>query len=97
MGEVEGEIGSPTLATKVRSKSRSYVDKQEPLSLSAPAFLYQSNIDQYLQEKLKIDPSYQIKNWREIVVLRDVYADFHFGQVLGVGTFGLIREAIYIP
>ena len=41
---------------------------------------------------------YEPKDWRELLVAgRNVHDDFQFGQVLGIGSYGLIREAVYIP
>ena len=50
------------------------------------------------------DPSYSIQNWREVAINKgklihslkfiDISKIYHFGKILGIGTFGLIREAV---
>jgi len=54
-------------------------------------------IDSYLSLKLKENPNYKLSDWREIAIKGDISNFYHFGQVLGIGTYGLIREAVYLP
>jgi len=55
-----------------------------------------SSIDSYLDQKLFIDPSYQIKSWREIAIQQEIGEIYQFGKIIGIGTFGLVREAVPI-
>lgn len=55
-----------------------------------------SSIDSYLDQKLLIDPSYQIKSWREIAIQQEIGEIYQFGKIIGIGTFGLVREAVPI-
>jgi len=47
-----------------------------------------SSIDSY--------PSYQIKSWREIAIQQEIGEIYQFGKIIGIGTFGLVREAVPI-
>ena len=49
-----------------------------------------------LAKRAMTNEEYELSNWREIVSPGEITSDFHFGQVLGLGSFGLIREAVYI-
>lgn len=59
---------------------------------------FASPIDEYIRRMSDGSKSYEPKDWRELVVPgRSITDDFQFGQVLGIGSYGLIREAVYIP
>jgi len=44
----------------------------------------------------KRDPNFKLESWQQISIKKDIRQTFHLGQVLGMGSFGVIREAVYI-
>ena len=73
----------------------------QPIQFQSPIqqrkFLDRTNSDVDLTNLQERTENTELKHWREVVSPGKVDDHFLFGNILGIGSFGLIREAVFIP